>query len=152
LETTTAETVYWPFLVYFGIVIFTAGSILVLSHILGERHTDKEKGEPFESGVNVTGSAWARLSANFYLIAILFVIFDLETIYIVAWALGVTELGWTGYIGALVFILVLVVALIYEWRMGTLDWGPVTMLQYRKKLREAMEGRTQGEVVVQQTK
>ncbi|MBE0409008.1 MAG: NADH-quinone oxidoreductase subunit A [Anaerolineales bacterium] len=140
-----------PFIIYLVLVIIIASGAIGISYVLGERHSDRKKGEPYESGIQVTGMAWSRLSANFYMIAILFVIFDLETIFIIAWALGVIELGWPGFIGALVFILVLVVALIYEWRMGTLDWGPKTMLEYRRRMKELAQGGASGEMVAEQT-
>jgi NADH-quinone oxidoreductase subunit A len=124
LETAPSPTVYWPFVVYFFTIVGLVSAIIGLSSILGERHSDKDKGKVYESGMEVTGSARLRLSAHFYLIAMLFVIFDLETVFIVAWALGVVELGWPGFIGAMIFIFILVVALIYEWRMGALDWAP----------------------------
>ena len=79
---------------------------------------------PFESGIVPVGDAEElRLSIEFYLIAVFFVIFDLETIFIIAWAVAFFDLGWRGYIGASVFILILLVALFYEWRSGALDWG-----------------------------
>ena len=152
MDPTLAAPDHWPFVVYLGLVIFIAAATIGISYVLGEKHSDRKKGEPYESGVQVTGMAWARLSANFYMIAILFVIFDLETIFIIAWALGVIELGWTGFLGAMVFMLVLVVALIYEWRMGTLDWGPMTMLEYRRRMKELAHGGSSGEVVAEQTK
>ncbi len=93
-----------------------------LSYLLGQRHTDRETNDPYESGIRITGSARVRFSASFYLIAMLFVIFDLEVVFIFAWAIGAVEVGWTGYIGLLVFTAILVVGLIYEWRMGALDW------------------------------
>jgi NADH-quinone oxidoreductase subunit A len=97
--------------------------MLVLSYLLGQRHQERATGEPYESGIVSTGSAQLRFSAKFYLIAMLFVIFDLETVFIFAWAVAFRELGWAGYLGVLVFIGVLVAALIYEWRVGALDWG-----------------------------
>jgi NADH-quinone oxidoreductase subunit A len=97
--------------------------MLTLSYLLGQRHRERATGEPYESGIVSTGSARLRFSAKFYLIAMLFVIFDLEAVFIFAWAVAFRELGWAGYLGALVFIGVLVAALIYEWRIGALDWG-----------------------------
>ena len=80
--------------------------------------------QPFESGVVATGNAdEVRLTIDFYLIAMFFVIFDLEAVFIFAWAVAFDELGWRGYVGASVFILVLLLALLYEWRTGVLDWG-----------------------------
>jgi len=72
------------------------------------------------------GNAQGRISVDFYLIAIFFVIFDLETVFIFAWAIAFFELGWQGYFAILVFVAVLVVALIYEWRSGALEWGVKT--------------------------
>jgi NADH-quinone oxidoreductase subunit A len=152
VDSTLAAPEHLPFVIYFGLVTLLVGAIVGISYVLGERHSDRKKGEPYESGIQVTGMAWARLSANFYMIAILFVIFDLETIFIIAWALGVIELGWTGFIGALAFMLVLVIALIYEWRMGTLDWGPKTMFEYRRRMKELAQGGGSDEVVAEQTK
>ena len=113
----------WPLVVYFAAVIALVTSILALSWLLGQQHTDRATGEPYESGIAPTGSARLRLSADFYLIAMLFVIFDLEAVFIFAWAVAAWELGWPGYLGVVIFIGVLVIALLYEWRMGAFDWG-----------------------------
>lgn len=113
----------WPLGVYFIAVLALVGSMLGLSHLLGQRHDEKETGEPYESGIVSTGSARLRFSVKFYLVAMLFVIFDLEVAFIIAWAIAFRELGWTGYLGVLFFIAVLVAALIYEWWLGALDWG-----------------------------
>ena len=123
----------WPMAVYAGVVLFLVGAMLVLSHILGERHSETATGEPFESGIKTTGSARIRLSAQFYLIAMFFVIFDLEAVFIIAWALGMRELGWAGYIEILIFIGVLMAALVYLWRIGALDWGPQTLEKRREE-------------------
>jgi NADH-quinone oxidoreductase subunit A len=100
-----------------------------LSHVLGERHRARAMGEPFEGGIAPTGSARLRLSAKFYLLAVFFVIFDLETAFLVAWAVAARELGWSGYAGALVFMAVLGVALAYLWRTGALDWGTSAVMR-----------------------
>ncbi len=113
----------WPLGVYFIAVLTLVGSMLGLSHLLGQRHDERETGEPYESGIVSTGSARLRFSVKFYLVAMLFVIFDLEVAFVIAWAIAFRELGWTGYLGVLFFIVVLVAALIYEWRLGALDWG-----------------------------
>jgi NADH-quinone oxidoreductase subunit A len=115
--------IVWPFAVYFAAVLVLVVGMLALSYFLGQRHQEKGTGEPYESGIVSTGSARLRFSAQFYLIAMLFVIFDLETVFIFAWAVAFRQLGWAGYLGILVFIGVLVAALIYEWRVGALDWG-----------------------------
>jgi len=115
----------WPFLIYGLSVIGLLAVTLGLARILGARtrHTDSTD-LPFESGIVPVGSAeQTRLSIEFYLIAMFFVIFDLETIFIFAWAVAFFELGWQGYFGASVFIVILLAALVYEWRTGALDWG-----------------------------
>ncbi|MGE5365544.1 MAG: NADH-quinone oxidoreductase subunit A [Bacteroidota bacterium] len=95
-----------------------------LSHILGQRHKEMQTQTPFESGIKVTGSARLRFSVHFYLVAIFFVIFDLEAVFIVTWAIAFRETGWTGYAGAAVFIAILLAVLVYEWRIGALNFGP----------------------------
>ena len=113
----------WPFVAYAAAVLALVTSMLTVSWLLGQRHRGRETGEPYESGIAPTGSARLRLSANFYIIAMFFVIFDLEVAFIVAWAVAIREVGWPGYGGALVFIGVLLSALLYEWKVGALDWG-----------------------------
>lgn len=115
----------WPFLLYALSVVALLGVILGVSYFLGSRtQRNKTTDLPFESGVVPVGSAEeTRLSIEFYLIAMFFVIFDLETIFIFAWAVAFFELGWQGYIGASIFIVILLVALIYELKTGALDWG-----------------------------
>ncbi|MGC8602408.1 MAG: NADH-quinone oxidoreductase subunit A [Desulfomonilaceae bacterium] len=92
-----------------------------LSYLLGESHKERATGSPYESGMVVTGSARLRFNVSFYLIAVFFVIFDLETLFIISWAVAVRDLGWTGYLEILVFITVLFISLIYLWRIGALD-------------------------------
>ena len=127
---------FWPVVVYGAIVLSLVGAMLGLSYFLGQRHKDRATGEPFESGIVGTGTASLRFSSQFYLIAMLFVIFDVETMFIFSWAIAFEELGWYGYIGALIFIILLVVVLIYEWRNGALDFGPdgKKILKASKKL------------------
>ena len=120
----TAELI--PFIVYFGAVILLVLTMLGLSFVLGQRRNNKATDMPFESGIVSVGTSQIQLSVEFYLIAIFFVIFDLETVFIFAWAVAFFELGWQGYFAILVFILVLGVALIYEWRSGALEWGVKT--------------------------
>jgi NADH-quinone oxidoreductase subunit A len=112
----------WPLVVYFAAVLGVVVSMIVLSSILGPRHQERATREPYESGIASTGSARLRFSANFYLVAMLFVIFDLEAVFIFAWAIAVREVGWFGYVGVLIFVGILVAALLYEWRLGALDW------------------------------
>ncbi len=121
---TLQTIVFWPFLVYAMAVFLIAGIMIGLSHILGERHKDKLTDEPFESGIPPTGSARLRFSSHFYLIAIFFVIFDLDAVFILAWAISFRELGLAGYIGIVVFIGLLIAVLVYEIGIKALDFGP----------------------------
>jgi NADH-quinone oxidoreductase subunit A len=113
----------WPLLVYFIAVVALVGVMLGLSYVLGERHAERATGEPYESGILTTGSARVRFDAKFYLIAMFFVIFDLEAVFILAWAIAFRDLGWAGYVEVIIFIGVLISALVYLWRLGALDWG-----------------------------
>jgi NADH-quinone oxidoreductase subunit A len=117
-----------PFIVYFAAVVLLVATMLGLSWLLGQRRANKATNMPFESGVISVGSSQVQLSVEFYLIAIFFVIFDLETVFIFAWAIAFFELGWEGYAAIMVFIVILAVALVYEWRSGALDWGQKTRL------------------------
>ncbi|MHA6247199.1 NADH-quinone oxidoreductase subunit A [Pontibacter sp. CAU 1760] len=121
---TASSTLLWPMVVYGGIVLSLVAIILGLSHVLGQRHTGHATNEPYEGGIMSAGSARIRFSSQFYLVAMLFVIFDVETVFILSWAIAFRELGWYGYMGVAVFMLMLVVVLIYEWRNGALDFGP----------------------------
>lgn len=121
---TEQSDVLWPLLVYATAVLGLIAAMLGLSWILGERTGGRRTGEVYESGVIPVGSARLRFSAKFYLVAIFFVIFDLEVVYIFAWGVGAVELGWPGYLGALIFLALLTVVLAYEWRIGALDWAP----------------------------
>ena len=112
----------WPLGVYLAAAFFLALAMLALSYVLGERHRDRTTGVPYEGGVTPTGSARLRFPIRFYLVAVFFVVFDLEAAFILTWAVAARELGWTGYVAMLVFIIVLLVALAYLWRQGALDW------------------------------
>ena len=111
-----------PFLVYASIVLTVVVVMLGLSFFLGQRINRKYKNTPFESGIISVGSAQFRMSVDFYLTAILFIIFDLEVVFLFAWAVSIRESGWLGFIEISVFSFILVVALIYLWRIGALDW------------------------------
>jgi NADH-quinone oxidoreductase subunit A len=112
----------WPLAVYLTIVGMLVVAMLGLSFVLGQRHQDRATGSPYESGILSEGSARVRLSAKFYQVAIFFVIFDLEAVFLFAWAIAVRETGWAGYAEVLLFIMVLLATLAYLWRVGALDW------------------------------
>lgn len=128
---------FWPFLVYAGIAFAIVGGMIGLSFFLGERHQDKTTNEPYESGIPATGDARLRFSSHFYLIAMFFVIFDLDAAFIIAWAISFRELGLPGYIGVVVFILILMVVLMYELGIGALNYGPdgKKILRFKNKMK-----------------
>lgn len=121
-----------PFLVYFALVIAIVVAMLVLSWLLGQRQSRPAKDYPYESGIVSVGSAHFRISVHFYITAILFIIFDLEVVFLFAWAVAVRENGWAGFLEISVFIFILAVALVYLWRIGALDWRTQTQ---RRQLR-----------------
>jgi NADH-quinone oxidoreductase subunit A len=112
----------WPLAVYAVIVGMLVVAMLGLSYVLGQRHQDRATGSPYESGILSEGSARVRFPVHFYLVAMFFVIFDLEAVFLFAWAIAVRETGWAGYAEVLLFVMVLLATLAYLWRVGALDW------------------------------
>lgn len=110
-------------LLYALAVLTLVAGMLGASAVLGERHRRQAANEPYESGVAPTGTAQLRLPVQFYLIAMFFVIFDVEAVFVFAWAIAVQEAGWLGFVEMAVFIGILLVALAYLWRIGALEWG-----------------------------
>jgi NADH-quinone oxidoreductase subunit A len=111
----------WTLPLFGALVIFVVLGMLLLSYFLGERKRERKKDQPYESGVQSTGSAGTRFDIQHYLVAMIFIIFDLESVYIVAWAVAFSGLGWAAYGGMVVFIGTLIAALIYLGRVGALD-------------------------------
>ena len=107
---------------YSGVVLAAIAVLLFLIAWLGERKPHLEKQRSYECGVIPTGFARFRYPLPFYLVALFFVIFDVEAVYIFAWAVAFHELGWTGYLQISFFIVVLLFSLFYVWRKGALDW------------------------------
>jgi len=114
----------WPFVIYALAVILVTASIIIISYFLGQRHRENEMEEPYESGIVSTGSARMRFDVKFYMVAMFFIIFDLEAVFIFAWSVALVETGWSGYFVMLVFIAVLFSMMVYLWRIGALQWGP----------------------------
>jgi NADH-quinone oxidoreductase subunit A len=109
-------------LVYGTLVFLMLAAMLWLSWVLGERTRGRATGQPFESGVAVVSDARLRVSARFYLIAVFFVIFDLEAAFLFAWAVAARETGLLGFAEVTVFVLLLLGGLVYLWRVGALEW------------------------------
>jgi NADH-quinone oxidoreductase subunit A len=115
---------------YGAAVLIVIVVMLGLPALLGERYWRKPErrqeiatGVPYESGILPTGSAQIRLPIQYYLVAMFFVIFDLEAVFLYAWAVAVKETGWPGFIEAAIFAAILLAALAYLWRIGALDWN-----------------------------
>ena len=125
-ESPTFIAALTPFLFYASLVVAVVVTMLALSFFLGQKINRKYKNTPFESGIVSVGSAQFRISVHFYLTAILFIIFDLEVVFLFAWAVAVEPAGWPGFIEISVFIFILIVALFYLWRIGALDWRTET--------------------------
>lgn len=125
--------VLWPLAVYAIAVLLLVTGMIVVSYVLGQRHKDRDTTQVYEAGSPPTGSARLRFSIDFYLVAMFFVIFDVESIFIFAWAIAWRDLGWAGYVEVLIFIAVLMAALLYLWRLGALDWGTVRYLKHKRQ-------------------
>jgi NADH-quinone oxidoreductase subunit A len=113
----------WPLVAYFAFVVVLVSVILLVSYLLGQRHFEPATGEPYEGGIVSEGSARVRFAVRYYLVAMFFVVFDLEAVFLFAWAGAARELGWAGYGEVVLFVGVLVAALIYLWKVGALDWA-----------------------------
>jgi NADH-quinone oxidoreductase subunit A len=118
---------------YLVVVGALVAFLTVITHLLGERHYQKSTGIPYESGILPTGSARVRFSADFYLIAVFFVIFDVSAIFVFAWAVAARELGWPGYAAIVAFVLETAAGLAYLWRMGAFDWGARRLAAHKKR-------------------
>jgi len=113
----------WPLVLYFVLVLLLVAGMLIASWLLGQRHTERATGSPYEGGIASEGSARVRLSAKFYLIAVFFVVFDLESVFLFSWAVSARQAGWSAYWEALIFTVILLLALLYLARVGALDWS-----------------------------
>lgn len=113
---------YVPILILLGVSILNAVGMVVLSHFVSPFRPTPAKLEPYESGMTPLGDTRERFSVKFYMVAILFIVFDLETIFLVSWGVVMRTLGWEGFVAALIFIVVLTVGMIYEWKKGALEW------------------------------
>jgi NADH-quinone oxidoreductase subunit A len=109
--------------VYALLVMILIGGLLFLSAWLGEKKPGPEKARAYECGIVPTGSARLRLPVPFYLVAVFFLLFDVEGAFIFAWAIAFEALGWKGWLQIAFFITILILGLVYIWRKGGLEWG-----------------------------
>jgi NADH-quinone oxidoreductase subunit A len=101
---------------------FAGGGVLA-SQFVGPRNPTPEKLAPYECGVPPVGDARERQSVKFYLVAMIFLLFDIEVAFLYPWTMALRDLGWTGFTQIVVFFLILLTGYIYVWRKGVLDWG-----------------------------
>jgi NADH-quinone oxidoreductase subunit A len=123
LRRQTAIRMTWPLVVYFVFVVVLVAAVLGVSYLLGQKHSEPATGEPYEGGIVSEGTARVRFSIRYAQVAMFFVVFDLETVFVFAWAGAARELGWAGYWALVLFVGTLAAALIYIWRVGAFDWA-----------------------------
>ncbi|AXA67536.1 MULTISPECIES: NADH-quinone oxidoreductase subunit A [Pseudomonas] len=135
-ESISLLTHNWSFAVFLLGVVGLIGFMLGVSSLLGSKAVGRSKNDPFESGIVPTGGARLRLSAKFYLVAMLFVIFDVEALFLFAWSVSIRESGWAGFVEASIFIAILLAGLVYLWRIGALDWAPASRRERQAKSKQ----------------
>lgn len=113
---------YLPIAVLFGIAVFLAILLPILSVSLGPRRPSRRKAMPYESGMTPIGEAQRRVPVKFYRIAVLFIIFDIDIILLVPWAISFRELGLFGLIEIFVFVFIFLLGFVWVWRKGVLEW------------------------------
>jgi NADH-quinone oxidoreductase subunit A len=114
---------YLPLAMVFGLALALGFALVGLAALLGPRRPSRVKAAPFECGSDPIGDARERFGVKFYVIALLFVVFDIEAVFIYPWAVLVRELGWTGFVSMAVFAATLLAGLAYVWKKGALDWS-----------------------------
>src|SRR6266851_98946 len=114
---------YLPFLIHILLAGGIATAIITLSWLIGERKPTRAKLSPYESGMTPIGDARGRFSVKFYLVAMLFILFDVEAVFLYPWAVILRELKMFGFWEMMVYIAIVLVGLFYVWKKGVLDWG-----------------------------
>ncbi|HJK92670.1 MAG TPA: NADH-quinone oxidoreductase subunit A [Polyangiaceae bacterium LLY-WYZ-15_(1-7)] len=114
--------VYLPVLILLIVASAVALGMFTATSLAGPKKPTPEKMLPYESGSNTTGASHLRMSVKFYLTAILFVVFDIEAVFLYPWASLFRELGWFGFVEMLLFLTILGVTLVYAWKKGALEW------------------------------
>ncbi|HEY7798326.1 MAG TPA: NADH-quinone oxidoreductase subunit A [Hyphomonadaceae bacterium] len=113
---------YLPILIFLVIGLLVGGVMFTLGYVVGPRRPDEAKDSPYECGFEAFEDARMQFDVRYYLIAILFIIFDLEIAFFFPWAVALREIGMVGFWAMMLFLAVLVVGFIYEWRKGALEW------------------------------
>nr|QYC94347.1 NADH dehydrogenase subunit 3 [Oedogonium sp. 244] len=116
-------TEYLSVFIYLILSIIISLIIIIVNWIVSPRRVDIEKASAYECGFDPFGEARSPFEVSFYLVAILFIIFDIEVAYLFPWAVGLTIVGWTGFWTMFFFLWILIVGFYYEWKKGALDWN-----------------------------
>ena len=120
---TSATEVYFPVLLQALVAMALAAGLITVSYLLGKRVKNRVKDMPYESGIVPTGDARQRFSVKFYLVAMLFILFDIEAIFLYPWAVVYRELLMAGFIEMLIFVVLILSGFFYIWKKGALDWS-----------------------------
>jgi NADH-quinone oxidoreductase subunit A len=113
---------YLPILIFLGIAVVIAGAMVAVALVLARQRPDSEKVSPYECGFEAFDDARGKFDVRFYLVAILFIIFDLEVAFLFPWAVSLGEIGVFGFWTMFIFLLILTIGFVYEWRKGALEW------------------------------
>ena len=113
---------YFPILVFIGIAVGMGVAMMLGSFVAGRRRPDANKLSPYECGFDAFDDARHKFDVRFYLVSILFIIFDLEIAFLFPWAITLSDIGMFGFVSMVIFLAVLTVGFIYEWKKGALDW------------------------------
>jgi len=114
---------YGPLLLMFILAAFTAAALITVSSIVGRRKPSREKEQPYECGIRPTGDARQPFSVHFYMVGLIFILFDIEAIFLYPWALVYQDLKVFGFVEMLLYIIILLVGYVYLWKKGALDWN-----------------------------
>ena len=116
-------TNYIPVLIVLALAVGMASLLIIVSRLLGRNRPTPEKLAPYECGMPPVGDARERQSVKFYLVAMIFLLFDIEVAFLYPWAMALRDLGWSGFAQVLLFMTLLLAGYVYVWRKGVLDWG-----------------------------
>ncbi|HUI81408.1 MAG TPA: NADH-quinone oxidoreductase subunit A [Bryobacteraceae bacterium] len=115
--------IYFPVLVQGLLAVVIAAALIIISYVFGKKVRNKIKDTPYESGITPTGDARSRFSVKFYLVAMLFIVFDIEAIFLYPWAVVYRDLKWFGFVEMLIFVVLILSGFFYIWKKGALDWS-----------------------------
>ena len=113
---------YFPILIHVAVVAAIAAAILGLSAWIGVKRPSREKLSPYECGIPPVGNARERFSISFYMVGMLFILFDVEAVFLYPWAVVYKSLKWPGFIEMFLYVVILVAGYVYVWKKGALDW------------------------------